>query len=665
MITLRLGDRHSELHEAKALTEALLRHPGSCDTVWFSSLYGFPPLEVHAEAARKMGEAARIYREAGIGFSMQISNTLGHGEYMKSKNNLGLVYPGSPAENMVGPDGTVSPYAFCWRGEHFRAYTVEELKLYAANEPDMVWYDDDLRADNHLPAEWGCFCDNCIAGFNALHGTGFTRETLVHEINYGDVAWRQKYIDYCRAGISDFVKLMTRTVKEVSPRTKFGMQHAHWCNFMGPDDRFIMDAIQEASGEPAQSRPGGGYYRDKVPLLQYEKTMRLGCTMSRLPDAVKDRKAEIENLPDIIYGKSIGGTIVESTLHLANGCTGLTYATIMSDHEPMAWHEKMFEEYSRIRPYWERLGQVSKTANRGGLRVFRPEKAHLRPMGPEEPAFNWVEIVGETDSSLMIVGIPVTHDQRGDGAYLIHHKMIPQMSDADIRFLLTQPVVTDAASVKALMDRGFGDCFKLKLESRDGLPASERFTDHPVNAGHEGRVFVESSFFRVEMPRYAIGGTDGDTEILSEFITTIDKKNMGGAAALTRVLREDGTPGGKWAVFGYCLWNDMISSRKRDQILRAADAVKPLPAMLLSNDQAAVIPSVNARGETVSVTVSSASIGGSEELELLVRNPAGTKPTVMNTQCVPQEPLAVEAGEEGLRIRLRGLLPYEIVTVFL
>ena len=195
MITLRLGQHHLETHEAAALIEAIGRQEKSCDTVWFSTLYGYPPLLVQQEAADKMAAAAALFRQAAIGVSMQVSNTLGHGEYVKSEDCSGLVYDGSPAEHMVGANGEAAGYCFCWRGEHFRRYLEDSLALYAQVKPDVVWFDDDLRADNHYPVEYGCYCDHCISGFNAIYGTSFSRASLVREINYGNPIWRQRFID--------------------------------------------------------------------------------------------------------------------------------------------------------------------------------------------------------------------------------------------------------------------------------------------------------------------------------------------------------------------------------------------------------------------------------------------------------------------------------------
>ena len=172
--------------------DVVRRHPGSCDEVWLASDYGFPPLDVHRQTVETLTGTAATLREAGLRVSLQISNTIGHGQYMCLRNNTGLVYPGSPVEHIVGPDGTAADYCFCWNGEHFRRYVEAEMKLYARLKPHCVWGDDDLRATNHAPVSYGCVCDACSARCNARYGASFDRPALVEAINTGDPVWRAR-----------------------------------------------------------------------------------------------------------------------------------------------------------------------------------------------------------------------------------------------------------------------------------------------------------------------------------------------------------------------------------------------------------------------------------------------------------------------------------------
>lgn len=661
MITLRLGERHSRPEYARELIDAIKRNPKSCDVVWFSSLYGYPAPEMHKKEAEKITEISNLYKENGIRVSIQISNTIGHGEYMKSKDCSGLVYPGSPVEKLVGPDGTVANYCFCWRGENFRKYMEETTKYYAQAKPECMWLDDDLRADNHAPAEFGCFCDNCIAEFNNRYGSNFDRAALVYEINYGDVKWRERFIEFTREGLADFTAMLSKAIVSVSPDTSIGREYAHWCNFAGKDDNYIFDAMLKESGKVPPTRPGGGFYCDKTPMLLLEKSMRLASTNSLVPDYITDKLAEIENLPDVVFGKSIGGTLLESTLYLADGCTGVTYATIMSPHEPIEWHEKMFAGFSKLRPYWEKLSEISKTCYRSGLAVYKGESPYKKPLKADDEPFSWMDIIYETDAKLWSVGIPVTHDQRAPKSYLLHHDMIDHLTDKDIAELLTMPVLTDADAVKKLIERGYGKHFKIKLTSLPQRPHKEVFNSHSINGENDGVVFTESSFFNVPMNKFSII-PDGDGELLGELADSVTNEVVGGSAVLTHTFDKDGNILAQWAVFGYCVWNDVISYAKRNQILNAVDALNPLPAKLISAEQAIILPTVDKSGKTKAVTVACFSPGGTDDLELMVRNPAGKDWSIMGTFTETADCILDTSNE--VLFKLPPLRPYEIITVF-
>ncbi len=664
MIVLRLGDKHFEKDYSQEVIDIIKRQKGSCDDVWFSTLYGYPDKEKHREAADRVKEVSKLYRDAGIGVSFQISNTIGHGEYMKSRDNGGIEKYG--LEKLVGHDGTVADYCFCWRGKNFREYLVETTAFYAECQPDTVWLDDDFRGDNHSPVEYGCFCDNCIAEFNKRYNSNFTRESLVNEMNYGDIIWRARYIDFLREGLAELAELITKAVKEISPNSGMALEYAHHCNYMGLDEKHTLDALKEASGIVPKTRPGGGCYSDKEPKRIFEKTMRLNSTNSVLPDYVVDKWAEIENLPDVTLGKSIGGTIMESTLHLAYGCNGLTYATMMTAHEDLSYHEKMLSEFSRMRPYWDKLGSVSENSVRGGVTIVHGEAPNMRKMSEDEGDFAWREIVHEIDITPMLMGMPISHDRYEAPAYLLRYDMIDYLTDIDIEKLLTKPVLTDAATIDKLTNRGFGKHFPFSVKPVPAGAYREVFSSHNVNKGYEDTFFIESSFFNSNMPRYTIENYGDDVEVLGYLHLNISKERVGTTNIITDVYDNNGKKISKWAVFGYCVWNDVISSAKRNQILSAVDAISGgLPARLISSEQVAVIPAVDKDNKTIAVTLASCSPGGTDDkLTLSVRNPYSNKISVESIRKGEFSQVTVTEDGDNLIISLPELLPYEIVTIF-
>ena len=120
MITYRLAFYQAEPDRARELIEAIKRHPGSCDTVWLTSMGYYPSLAQHETYAKNWVPIAKMFRDAGIKVSMQIANTIGHGDWDQlrpEKNDpfiQGMLPKNGEDPYLVGPDGTKNISCFCW-----------------------------------------------------------------------------------------------------------------------------------------------------------------------------------------------------------------------------------------------------------------------------------------------------------------------------------------------------------------------------------------------------------------------------------------------------------------------------------------------------------------------------------------------------------------------
>ncbi len=680
MLTQRLGSE-TQLDEQfiREFIRIVKEHPGSCDEVWLATKYGFPPLDVHRETAEKLGKVAALLREAGLRVSLQISNTVGHGQYMSSCDCSGLVYDGSPVQNYVGTDGTVARYVFCWNDSYMREYVREEVRAYAsAIRPYTVWIDDDLRARNHAPAQGaGCVCDNCIRRFNERIGASFSREELVHEINRGDVKVREQFVGFLRDGLHDFTYDVYSAIHEVSPETRAGLQNGSNGGLTGLGVSHIYDAMREATGKAPGSRPGGGAYRDHNPNDMLTKNDLLTWQESLLPDYVTEIRPEIENLPDVRFGKTIAGTCMETSLYLASGATAMSYAMLMSDYEDMDWHGEMLGEFAAHRPYWSKLSEASRGTVAGGLTLAIGREIRKRKIGVNEPDLAWItEPISEAGNALRGTAIPLTFQQTKRPVYLLHEAYVKGLTDAEIERLLTMPVLTSGYALEALAARGYKDRF-----SAEALPVateqlSEEYNaDHPVNAhtkaltnhGWSQSFYIKSG--------HVLRDLTGGTEILSRYTTEAknavpvfpeDKEHPFGVCnAIVKT-----SAGARWAVFGHLPWNNVISFAKRDQLLRAADYISDnaLPALLETGVQAHLMPREDKDGNVTSVSVLNRTIGESGTLSLRIRRPFGGKErqTVrFMGQHRIEAHLPVSWDGDDLLVTLPSLAPWTVGTVFL
>ncbi|MCR4906078.1 MAG: DUF1929 domain-containing protein [Clostridiales bacterium] len=678
MLTQRLGSNtQKDPAFLDSFIRAVLAHPGCCDEVWLATDYGFPKPETHRRAAEILARQAEKLRAAGLRVSLQLSNSIGHGQYMASEDCSGLVYDGSPVGHMVGHDGTEAGYCFCWNDRYFRDYTVNSLREYVRRiRPYAVWADDDLRPTNHAPVSFGCFCPACIARFNARHGASFTREALIREFEHGDPVWKVRYTAFVRDGIADFTRELGRMIHEEAPECILSFQHGGQGGYGGHDNRFIMDAMKESTGHAPGSRPGGGSYNDHDPETFIVKMEDLEAQNRSEPDYVTEFRPEIESLPDVVYGKSIGGTCFETSYYLAGGNNAMSYAILMNDYEPMEWHEKMFAAFAAHRSYWERLAANAKVTSAAGWNLVLADEG--RPVSPGFPG-GYGEKHYRVAEGLLFDGFAIDMNRHAapDEVRLLHAANAAELSDGEIDALLRVPVIADGGALRVLSDRGYE--FPASAEEISVARLYERFTDHPVNGLSAG--FLWGGPWGKSMDWALCPKDPNRFEPLSEYVRTapagtpeedcipvrnagIKKYSPAGRCASAILTLPSGA---KWAVFGFDFWGRTKSNAKRVQYLEASAAISGhrQPAEIVTPIQACLQARVDAAGRLKQASVTNVTVGDSGPLTLRIRKPAGTHAFWMG-QYVPLEELTVTPGSDPdtVEVTVPNMKAWSVGTVF-
>ncbi|MBR5528062.1 MAG: hypothetical protein IKV97_03595 [Clostridia bacterium] len=669
MFDLRLTNIYQQKENAQKLIKAILDNPGSCDNVWLCSLYGFPPYKSVQDAVEHMKEVKKMYCDAGISVSLQISNTLGHSAgHMNSYDYSGLIFENTPVERMVGEYGEVSDGCYCPRGEFFRNYIYETTKKYAEIEPLYVWVDDDLRIYNHAPVNHGCFCENCVEAFNKKHNTNYTRESIVHEINRGDVRVREAYIEHNREAIAGLTSTIARAVHEVSPNSRMAYQSSRTNSFLGADFDCIFRPMYEESGKkPVGYRPGGGFYEDSSPRGMIQKALHLDCAIACVPDYVEDICPEVESLPNVFFGKSFEGNAKEATLYLAYGCNSLSFAAVNGKDEPIEYEDRLLSQFSKYSGFWKKLISHNKGSKCGGVGLYISPESYKRKIGENEKDFAWDNIRFLYDRlELVSIGLPVTNNYNNCPVILLYPEACPSLTETDVKYLTSMPVICDGEALSILYEMGYGKYFGADARKADHRSLKERFTKHPINGDNAGGAWRASMFHHGGTnPAYIISDKDGKTEAFGEGFDLLSAEEYGCVNAVVNTYDDNGIRAAKWAVFGYSLYVPVTCSAKRDQIINAADYIcnNSLPAKLLSHEQAAVIPRVNKDGKTVSVSIQSITIGESDKLSVLIRNPVGEKFSYMSGR-KQHTAVSYKKTEDGYIVELPRIDPYELITVF-
>jgi len=648
-----------------ALIESAKRHRGSFDEVWLTTETGFPTLTRHREVALEYGSVAEKLRAAGIVVSVELLSTVGHGQYKMVRDNRGLVYDGSPVRDIVGHDGSSCRYAFCWRGEFVRKYITETVKIYLSEiKPHALWIDDDFRAWNHDPVSFGCYCDDCIAAFNKKHSYGYTREKLVEEFLHGKIEVRAEYIEFIREGLASLMTEICKAAQEASPETKIGLENGPNGPYTGRGHDYIFDAILKATGKAPMFRPGAGAYVDHDPNELLEKVYNLGYQCSLLPSYVKEIYPEIENIPHSAMGKSMHGTVLEAAMNLANGATDLSFAMLGEHNEPIEFYEKGLRLLSEQRGYLDRLSEVSKASVSGGVGYALSRRAHLRELSPEEDMFDFNNEEFMDGVPLVRLGIPLTFGEAD--VYLLHPKVARQMTDGELRDILSKRILTDAETVAYMLSRGIDIGLEIREASiPEQLVMRDEYTDSELNKGYCGSNMATlfsrgygSSRFITKIPEGALVLGRYRPHPLLERLTDDDAAPNGYSAVIVNT-----SEGGKIAVLASGLWKTTSHSSQRDRILNILDYLGYVPARLMTAHQAVIMPRVDGDGKTLSVSVTNPTVGYPEEIKIKIRNPKSEK-FFFVSQYNGSAPLEYEKVDDGYVVTLPTLSPWSVCTVF-
>ena len=613
-------------------------HPGACDNVWLSTSYGFPPLAEHRRIADFWKDAAAKFRAAGVTFSLQISNTIGHGNSAAGANHGGLIFDGSPARNAVGPDGRACPYVWCWRDEYMINYVCEYLSYYAEMQPEAVWLDDDFRPSNHGETQLCCFCDHCIAAFNEKWGVSFSREELVELVLHDEsTEWRERWRAFSRESAAAMIRRMFETIHRISPATIPALQHGTHGAYLDIGYTYILDAMREATGFAPMSRPGGGAYSDGDPNAFLHKAVEISWQNAALPSYVKVKCPEIENLPHVVYGKSSAGTAFETSLYFAAGSTDMSYSMMMQMPEPLEFYGETFRLFAKHRPYWEKLSAVNLDSHQGGLQVFSSRDSWKRRLTGGDIHADVAKMGSLAFAGAAVLqrdGIPLAYDRDDAMPVILHPDAAAVMSREEFEVLLTKNVVTCGESAAILLARGFDiGAAVQKIPDADFSLMTENYTAHPTKPAEDQH---HSSYFTKGRPVIHLILPGEGVEPLSIY----SKRGMnqtpyfddpalpyGIASAIVTTPR-----GAKWFVDGYHLWKTVIPTYKRERLLNIVDYIseKALPARMITSLPVVLYPRVNAAGETAAVSVVNMTVGRSGPIAVRIRRPAGCFYTYMS-----------------------------------
>ncbi len=651
-------------HEAGAefYLKMLEKYPKSYDEIWVTTLSGFPPLQKHKECAEWFRNFSDELKRRGIKVSLQLANSIGHGDMMGDEYDCSGLTDNPAVGKLVGEDGVEAEYCFCWNNEAFREYTYREVALYAEIvKPDKFWIDDDLRPNNHLPVVNGCFCPDCIKNFNERHSVNFAREELVEKILGDELVWRERWIEFIKDGLKSFVGGLCEAVHEVSPETEFGYQSCDNGCYTGYGYGYIFDGMMAVNGKAPHYRAGGGYYDEHNLMSMLEKGMKLAYQHSFL-SYHGVLSPEIECIPNTAYGKSTAAILLETAHYLALGGHDMTYNVMDDFHDPFEWHEEKFRALEKMRPYFERLGEVSRRTRGDGLCFFVSKKSYNKPLEKGDTISKLNQEYHLSAYNLIRDGLPIVYDESEESVFLLHPDNAAIMAANEVESLKKRNVITCGESIAILKKRGFDlGLTAIPVDEKNKGALREMYEPHEL-CGNISDRFCENYYTKGRFEPHVLSDLPEGATVLGRYKHNVrESEPINGSIATALVPLKEG---GEWAVFSYSLWKTVKTIAERDRILNVYDALaNTAGARVLSPIQATVHIRKDAQGRIHAVSLTNCSVGPQENVRVFVKAPFGEK-AVFWGQYAEKRELSVVHKEQGMVVTLPRIEPWSVATVF-
>lgn len=324
------------------------------------------------EEAKKYTDAIKSVKaeldEMGITVSLNPWCTLSHwdgGRKLREEQHF---------VTMVGADGTTAERVVCPLCENWRDYYVRLMNFYEETlEPEILWFEDDMRMYNHDPVTLGCFCAGHMARFNAALGTHYDRETFVEKI-FTDKRVRKAYLDVSGESIRETLEYIASRIK--TPKA-FGLMTGGACQAEGRRYKEIFAVLKGGAGhEKPFNRLSLGSYR-QLGSQVYAWKFNEGAMLSRFfTGGSANCVSELENFPHTLYTKSVNYARYQLLSTAALGLTGDTFSIFEMSGNGAVNYENTAEMLKSIKPYLSRVTDLGLSPSEmRGVRVLCSEKS--------------------------------------------------------------------------------------------------------------------------------------------------------------------------------------------------------------------------------------------------------------------------------------------------
>jgi len=569
------------------------RHKEAVDELAFFTehVHGYMPIEKFAEHIGYIERAMNIFRREGFRVGINVLNTMGHLDEAPERS----VHV--PWQKMVGMDGEVARLSSCPADKAFLADVAKRYALAAGTNPHFIWVDDDIRMRNHPPVEYGCFCEACIADFSKSVGKKFTRTSLRSALR--KETWptrhrlREAWVKRNLKMLGNLMRVIERACHRVDPGIELGLMTASALCLMhcydGARHGRLLFELSGGGKVPVRLRPGGRFYLDDRPVQMVEKALLVAdqvadVTESPAGELLSTIQYELENFPYHKLGKSVRTVLLENTLGLAAGCTGIA-CNILSDK--IEDSSRLLAAIGKKRAFWEMLARETDGMPLVGLNPAVSRKAaYIGRAGDDWPNLGQFQLE-QSYRMLSEVGLPLTMSPGSACAVVVRGVMITNYTRKEIIEILKGGVILDGEALEAFEKMGLAHLAGVRAEKIPEGGVQERLTEHPLNGKFAG-YFRDARMGFFGGQAYNLVPLDEKVEIISHNETQYNEHLGIGATAFTNKL------GGRAVVYGYEMWINTHNEMKYSQIREIADWISRGKMPIRIDECVRVVPFVRA-----------------------------------------------------------------------
>jgi len=642
------------------LLALLERYPGAVDELAFFTAYTHPPLPL-AEMERRAARLAEVLprvRARGLGAGINVLATMGH-----HNENL----PHSLAEawpRVTDPQGRVSMGSYCPASPELLQYVSQVYALMAQAGPDFMWIDDDVRLMGHMPVRATCFCEPCVARFNAEVGACFSRETLVAALGGPATAerdaWRDRWLAHNRQMMRNVLSTAERAVHAVDPRIQLGFMTG---------DRFYegyafaewAEALEGPQSGPARWRPGGGFYADDAYMGLVDKAHDVGRQVSALPSRVRVIQSEIENFPYHRLRKSVQVTMLEAAAHMAAGATGPAWNILGVSPEPVEEFGPFLERAAALRPFYAQLRAAAGRAPAVGVwpawnrDIFADHGANgegdwlqvdARSRNHSLEALRRMYVLGE-------LGLPIAYAREGARVAALSGPLPQAFSPGQLEEIFAGGVLMDVTALRSLEALGLEAWAGVRVLRAIEHDMAEVLASHPLNGRFAGwDRDARQSFW--PQPAYRLEPLHEHGQVLAH-LSDYAGQDLGPC-----MTAYENALGGRVVVMGYYPWHFIHNLAKSSQMKAVCQWLSRDTLPVLVESYARVV--VWARqGEDGRLTLAAlnASLDPQPRVELRVRT---RQPAAQHWEMDGREETLAAApdGPEHVRVTLDDVRPWSM-----